>query len=146
MRELPLQSDVVKVVKANSGFARKLSHRFLIGVSDLIVKLPDYQTALLEVKAGSEPLRSKVARLDVTVQQARFLQEAANAGVLCGVMSFLVGRQKIGILIVPVRKGAPFQAIVGLPVLTADHKWYPLRDKRLAIINVLVDFFKENDK
>jgi len=90
MNELSLQNRVIKVVRASQGgAAHKLSHRFLVGVPDLMVKVPKYPVMILEVKKDERPKVKEVVTLDVTVPQKRFLLQWAAAGVMCGVMSFL---------------------------------------------------------
>jgi hypothetical protein len=87
--ELKLQKDVCQLIEAHDGFARKLSHRFVIGVADLLIKLPDHPAALLEVKRNRYPAKAKTIVLDVTKQQRRFLWSAHCAGMSAGVLSFL---------------------------------------------------------
>lgn len=101
MKELGLQKFIVDTVNGAGGFARKMNNRFLIGVSDLLVKLPPKTNhdalrgcpaGFLEVKQRAYP-RSETQNFEpgegVTHQQAKFLTDAWNAGMPCGVMSFL---------------------------------------------------------
>lgn len=90
MKETDLQSLTIKAVRLYGGAAHKLSNRFLVGVSDLLVKLPKLPAALLEVKYD-ERADMPVAGIvpDVTVLQYKFLKEYHDAGMRCGVMSFL---------------------------------------------------------
>lgn len=100
MNETGLQSYVIKVVRANGGAARKLSHRFNLGVSDLLIQPPGSKDALgqwrgtramlIEVKqrhGSNEGNRS--FDLGVTVPQREFLKEFASAGMRVGVLSFI---------------------------------------------------------
>ena len=102
MNELSLQRLIVDAVNNAGGFSRKLNNRYLIGVSDLLVKLPGgslkdarsanlpYQAAgLLEVKQRQRPKTDAPFALDVTHAQGAFLQAAHDAGMPCGVVSFL---------------------------------------------------------
>lgn len=93
MREVEYQSLVVDVVRAQSGAATKLSNRFLIGVSDLLVKLPDCKAMLVEVKLEhAQTMNDREFCLDVTALQKKFLREYAAAGMCCGVLSFVEWR------------------------------------------------------
>lgn len=91
MKELDCQKLVVDVVRANGGAAHKLSHRFLVGVCDLLVKFPSAPATLLEAKLA------KLKRLDpqhtielaVTVPQIQFLRAYRKVGMRCGVLSFI---------------------------------------------------------
>ena len=90
MQELDLQNRVVKAVRASQGgAAHKLSHRFLVGVPDLLIKVPKYPVMIVEVKKNERPKVQDHVTLDLTVNQERFLAQWATAGVMCGVMSFL---------------------------------------------------------
>lgn len=55
MKEIELQKYVIDVVRANGGAAYKLSHRFAIGVSDLLVKLPDQGTSICHPNEIDKP-------------------------------------------------------------------------------------------
>lgn len=102
MNELGLQKLIVDAVNGAGGFARKMNNRFLIGVSDLIVKLPPQvmhgssrgcPAGFLEVKQRAYNIRGltefEPGGDGVTHQQAKFLTEAWTAGMPCGVASFL---------------------------------------------------------
>lgn len=99
MNETALQSYVIKVVRANGGAARKLSHRFNLGVSDLLIKLKDeghtglrtIPAMLIEVKQrhGNNEDRVRSFDLGVTRPQREFLKEFAAAGMRVGVLSFI---------------------------------------------------------
>jgi len=107
MNELSLQNRVVKVVRASrGGAAHKMSHRFLVGVPDLMVKVPKYPAMLLEVKKDERPKMKQTVTLDVTVPQKRFLLQWAGAGVMCGVMSFLyqVRPRRLWVQTMPIRR------------------------------------------
>jgi hypothetical protein len=88
--ETELQSITVKSIKAAGGCAHKLSNRFLTGVADLLVKLPEMPTALLEVKFNryAVPLRIVHTAVEITVPQFRFLRDFHLAGMPTGVLSF----------------------------------------------------------
>jgi len=90
MNELNLQSMIIGVVNEKGhGHAHKLSSRFLVGVVDLLVKLPKWPAGLLEVKQRDFPASDARFALDVTLPQQRFLRQFDAAGMPCGVASFL---------------------------------------------------------
>lgn len=101
--ELELQAMVISAVTAAGGAAHKMNNRFLVGVSDLIVKLPSRPTdgykpecnakanppaGFIEVKQGPWP-RADRFMVEITVPQRHFLQKFYDAGMPVGVMSFL---------------------------------------------------------
>ncbi len=55
MLETDLQKYVIDVVRARGGAAYKLSHRFAIGVSDLLVKLPNIGTSVSSPDETDKP-------------------------------------------------------------------------------------------
>lgn len=89
MNELGYQHWVIQQVKAAGGHAWKSNNRFLIGVADLMVKLPGYQCCTLEVKKNKLPVKKNSIVLDVTPLQSKFLRDCAAAGMPAGVLSFL---------------------------------------------------------
>ena len=90
MIETEMQQLIIDAVKRRGGFAVKLSNRFLVGVVDLLVKLPRYPAGLLECKRYDYAGKEAVAEFDlaVTGPQQRFLRDADAAGMPCGVASF----------------------------------------------------------
>ncbi len=94
IKETELQHDVIRAVKEVDGAAHKLSNRFLIGVSDLLVKIPSHDAMLIEVKKDAYPKKSDAVTLDVTPKQLAFLNDYASAGMRCGVLSFLVSMER----------------------------------------------------
>lgn len=102
MKETDCQKLVIDVVRERGGAGHKLSNRFLVGVADLLVKLPGYRAALIEVKLECLGRTTKVDHeftLAVTPLQIKFLASYAAAGMACGVMSFIEvgGRGKLGL-------------------------------------------------
>lgn len=108
MIETEVQKLVIDAVRAAGGAAHKLSHRFNVGVVDLLVKLGHYEGLLLSPKQTSPAmlLEVKLDKIkdvnqrverdpnftitpDVTVPQHSFLTAYAKAGMMCGVMSFV---------------------------------------------------------
>jgi hypothetical protein len=93
MKETEAQSLIIKAVRDANGAGQKLSHKFVVGVSDLLLKLPKHPAMLIEVKlnkftSGVSPQHQ--FKLDVTHLQDKFLVDFANAGMTCGVISCLV--------------------------------------------------------
>lgn len=94
MLETALQKDVIDAVREAGGEASKLSNRFLIGVSDLLVKFPDLPAMLVEVKKDVYPVATDRVKIDLTPKQLQFLRGFDRAGMTCGVLSFLYDRRK----------------------------------------------------
>lgn len=94
IKETELQLDTIKAVIAAGGTAHKLSNRFLIGVSDLLVKLPANPAMLIEVKKNPFPVKSHIVDLEVTPKQLQFLVSYAKVGMRCGVLSFLFTKER----------------------------------------------------
>ncbi len=89
MDELTLQSMIIEAANDAGGRAHKMNNRFLIGVSDLLVKLPKWPAGFLEVKQRDWPSSDGRFLLDVTHPQQKFLRQFNAAGMPCGVASFL---------------------------------------------------------
>lgn len=90
MEEVDLQKEVIKSVISAGGYGHKLSNRFITGVADLLIKLPDCVATVLEVKFGRYvvPLRAPKIAVEITSPQARFLRGYHNAGMVVGLLSF----------------------------------------------------------
>jgi hypothetical protein len=86
MKELAIQKELCDAAEAldSRNFAYKQNNRFMVGVSDLFVKLHQYPVAIIEVKLVS-PLdgRGPVA-VDITKHQLRYLRRMREAGVVAG--------------------------------------------------------------
>lgn len=99
MKEVDYQKFVLDIVRDAGGAGHKLSNRFLVGVSDLLIKLPDREAALIEVKLAKFAPKTKPDHefnLGVTVLQQEFLKKYNKAGMRTGIMSFVEhGRQKL---------------------------------------------------
>lgn len=89
MNELALQKDVVDLVKNRDGFGLKMSNRFLVGVADLLIKLPNWPAMVIEVKLNKKPLRPGTVLLNLQVAQYNFLERTNTANMPCGVLSFM---------------------------------------------------------
>lgn len=80
MDELGIQSDLIRAARDVGGFGVKLSHRFIVGVVDLLIQLPGLPTALIEVKFDRVLTRSRVQRLALTPHQRAFILNVQGAG------------------------------------------------------------------
>lgn len=110
MNELECQGLIVDAVCEAGGRALKLNNRFLVGVVDLLVKLPQVQPFWLEAKFMRLAQKTvdgtnHVWDLGVTAKQKEFLRQwgkttagefsnRPGAGMLTGVVSFLEVRGK----------------------------------------------------
>lgn len=103
MKEVDYQTHIVAAVKDGGGAATKLSHRFLTGVSDLLIKMPGLPAGLFEVKKNDMPKLAQRFKLDVTVPQYRFLEAYEVAEMKVGVISLLIDRHEVWIRIVAPR-------------------------------------------
>lgn len=99
MKETDYQKFVLDIVREAAGAGHKLSNRFLVGVSDLLIKLPGREAALIEVKLAKFHPATKPDHefdLGVTVLQREFLKKYHEAGMRAGVLSFVEhGRQQL---------------------------------------------------
>jgi hypothetical protein len=93
MIETQVQKMVIDAVRSAGGAGTKLSHRHLIGVCDLLIKLPESQPLLLEAKLAKFAVGvalDRTFKLDVTVLQHKFLTSYLVAGMRVGVLSALM--------------------------------------------------------
>lgn len=154
MKEVDIQRHVIDVVCKRGGTAYKLSHRFAIGVSDLLVKLPSTPLSpcgcdavpamLLEVKlAHGAPLDRNIVprefKLDVTRPQEQFLRDFRRAGMRVGVLSFLEANGKLELY------GAIFELdklkAAGYRVSTIDHvPLRPVKERDAKLYQILEDY------
>lgn len=119
MKELDCQKFVCDIVRSQGGFAMKMSHRHLVGVPDLLVKLPSDPAMVLEAKWSRRSTRD-VHLLDITPKQASTLRRAARSAMLAGVVSFLSDGRRLGVRIVPIRA---FDDGTRTQVLASEHIW-----------------------
>lgn len=140
MRELEWQRETIKVARAHGGFGWKLAAKFLIGVPDLLIKLPNRPAALIEVK-WQRVIKAERVRLAVTVPQRNFLAGFEGAGGASFVMSFLTKGTDIGIGMWAMSDKSPvydpLTDKVVYSALTAEHRWSKLRDRAEAIWQTL---------
>lgn len=102
MNELALQKLMCDAVNDAGGYAVKRNNRFMVGIVDLLVKLPQQRSVnfassvkdnppagILEVKQRQWPKSDAPFELDLTHMQMRDLQRAHDAGMPTGIASFL---------------------------------------------------------
>lgn len=85
MKETDLQSKCLTAMREMGGFAQKMSNRFLIGVPDLMFKLPRYSTSFWEVKRRPTAHQNP----DPSPKQKLWLRDYTRAGGFCGVINFI---------------------------------------------------------
>lgn len=96
IKETECQKLVVKAVEEVGGAALMLNNRYLVGVADLMVKLPDAPMMILEAKRTVvtpkywDESSHKPFSLAVTKLQNDFLKEWDYAGVRSGIASFVI--------------------------------------------------------
>lgn len=97
MKELQFQSEIVKDIRAAGGFALKLAHKMIVGVPDLLVKLPGMPAMLIECKAEALPVKADTPiSIAVTPLQERALTDFGTARGVAGVLLFSqIGRMKL---------------------------------------------------
>lgn len=93
MLELPFQTALIKAAKAEGGYAIKMSNRFLVGIPDLLVKLPDYPTCLIECKRNANKGSEKDVQFTpgVTALQSHNLSNFQKAGGVSGIAVLIDG-------------------------------------------------------
>lgn len=97
IKEVDVQSIIIDAVEANGGKGTKLSNRFLVGVADLLIKLPGVPLAVIEVKLEHLPKRFNGEhewKLAVTKPQEEFLLGYHEAGARALVLSVVIGSDR----------------------------------------------------
>lgn len=94
MIETECQQLIVRAAKEAGGEALKLNNRFLVGVADLLVKIPGCHPEWLEAKLSKFSVKTLAHghtwELDVTKKQKDFLRDWDRAGMRTGVASFVM--------------------------------------------------------
>lgn len=93
--ELELQKKVRDAIQEAGGKCRIISHRFVVGVPDLLLKLPGHETMIVEVKQCKFPVRAPIVSLEATVPQKIDLNGWQVAGARSGILSFLVRKKGV---------------------------------------------------
>jgi len=78
--ELTVQSEIVKSVKAQEGYAWKQSHRDSIGIVDIRINLPPFGSMEAEVKYLGRPNEKFTRKLKVTDLQRRHMRLTYESG------------------------------------------------------------------
>lgn len=130
--ELRYQRLIIEVVRDMDGAAFKLSSRFLVGVPDLLIKLPGYEALLLEVKQGPMPVRLDKVALAVTPAQKKFLSDFAAAGMATGIASFVQKDNLVG-----------FHIGHNTTVDKSDYRLAARREQRGLVRGVLLEYMEE---
>lgn len=77
--ELREQTNIIKSVRQDGGYARKASNRFAIGIPDLTVALPPFAPCLIEVKTLGEVIDNFDRKVEVTDKQSEELKRFGEA-------------------------------------------------------------------
>ena len=88
LKEVDLQAKVKDAIIEMGGFSMKMSNRFLIGVPDLLCKLPNYPTSFWEVKRV--PFIREKIKADATLNQKKWLRDFERAGGFGGLICFVM--------------------------------------------------------
>lgn len=88
MKETDLQRRAVEAINQHGGHAFKAANRFLVGVADLSIKLPQLPHAFCEVKLEDWPVKKDWISIETTVLQRKFLRTYRQAGGLSLVAIF----------------------------------------------------------
>ena len=87
MNELNFQKALIDAAKKEGGYGFKMSNRHLAGIPDLLIKLPEFDTALIECKkikrvkfSHHESIPNNITKLQEIVLK-RFINAGGAAGV-----------------------------------------------------------------
>ena len=97
--ELRYQKQIVDDVKFfdRRSYAIKMSNRFIAGIPDLLIKVPDYEILFVEVKYTVLPKTSSTVLVETTAIQKRTLKVMAGAGLAVAVWVFVDVGKSTGI-------------------------------------------------
>lgn len=95
MIETDCQKLLVAAAEEVGGRGILFNNRFVIGIPDLLIKLPSYQPMILEAKlhkfsARTLALSYQIADIGATKLQKDQLRDWSYAGMLTGVVSFIM--------------------------------------------------------
>lgn len=74
-RELDLQTQIIRSVRRRGGYGKKISHRFSVGIPDLLIGLYPFVPAIMEVKDFGVVSDKFDRRIDTTVKQEHELEQ-----------------------------------------------------------------------
>lgn len=95
MIETECQQLLIDAVEGVGGHGIKFNNRFVIGIPDLLIKLPSHQPMILEAKLHKFSAKTlsaghHIADIGATKLQKDQLRDWAYAGMLTGVVSFVM--------------------------------------------------------
>lgn len=87
MMEVEFQRNICNAARAEGGYAHKRSNRFMVGIVDLLIKMPAAPAAIIECKMVTIPKQhNTVIHIDMTKLQRADLKEFRRAGGWSGYM------------------------------------------------------------
>ncbi len=92
--EVYYQSQVIKdtLFTCKGAVAFKMAHRFISGIPDLLIKVPEYPVILVEMKLVKfNSLKTRSIKVQTTELQRRFMQDFEMAGIHCEVWIVIEG-------------------------------------------------------
>ena len=93
--EVDYQTDIVRGMRSQGGFAEKLANKFKKGIPDLLLKLPEWRYPLFLEAKLVKVMPLKHYRIETTALQRLCLKSMRDAGMHAGIL-----------LIVPKTRGA----------------------------------------
>lgn len=99
MIETEAQQLVIDAVVENGGRGLKFNNRFIIGVVDLLLQIPGHGAMILEAKLHKFSPRvlehgHHIADIGCTAKQKMYLRDWREAGMLTGVVSFVMEQER----------------------------------------------------
>lgn len=88
--ELDHQRNIIKDVKDQfeDAFAMKMSNRFLSGIPDLMIKVPNHPVLFVEVKKG-EINKKGIVKINTSPMQRYIMQHMIKSGIRCEVWTVI---------------------------------------------------------
>jgi hypothetical protein len=115
LRELPFQSDVIKSVRKQGGYAIKISHKFSVGIPDLLIALPPFAPFIAEAKDFGEVGEKFDRKVEVTSKQAVELERISSRYEKMPLMEY-TKNHRAGIVIVHfIQKRRHYMAAIPRP-------------------------------
>lgn len=84
VKETDLQTELKDATIEAGGYSYKASNRFLVGVLDLHIQLPNIPTVILEVKYVKKMPKDKLVSVELTAHQERTIKKNNEAGGVAG--------------------------------------------------------------
>lgn len=120
--ELGEQTHFIRSVRQIGGYGRKISHRFQIGIPDLLLVIPGYVPGIWEMKDFGEWNKDTERQLEVTEKQEIELMEFDKA---CKVKLQDIGYSACGVLFTYKARGQRFMAICGYSIEKVRQNQHP---------------------